>query len=84
MAWWHTLAVWLLKKTPIPLRPFCIKPLLWIDDLIWGKKPWRHMKWLGYDNAPVPVKCNIPGCDVNHRERQYKRLHDSKPGLRET
>ena len=75
-AWWHTLAVWTLKQTPIPLRTLCIKPLLWIDDLIWGKRPWRHMKWVDYDNAPVPVKCNIPGCTVNHKSLHHKRLHN--------
>jgi reductive dehalogenase len=74
-AWWHTLAVWLLKRTPIPLRPLLIKPLLWIDDLIWGKRPWRHMKWLGYDNAPVPVFCNIPGCEAKHTNLVHKKLH---------
>ena len=83
-AWWHTLAVWMLKKTPIPLRTVCIKPLLWIDDLIWGKKPWRHMKWLDYDNAPIPVTCNIRGCTVQHKSLQHKRLHDHKPKMRVT
>ncbi len=81
-AWWHTLAVWILKKTPIPLRSIYIRPLLWIDDLIWGKKPWRHMKWLDYDNAPVPVTCDIPGCVANHSSLHHKRLHDPKPSLR--
>jgi hypothetical protein len=74
-AWWHTLAVWLLKRMPIPLRPLLIKPLLWIDDLIWGKRPWCHMKWLGYDNAPVPVFCNIPGCEAKHTNLVHKKLH---------
>lgn len=83
-AWWHTLAVWMLKKTPIPLRTVCIKPLLWIDDLIWGKKPWRHMKWLDYDNAPVPVTCNVRGCTVEHKSLQHKRLHDHRPRMRVT
>ena len=81
-AWWHTLAVWMLKQTPIPLRSICIRPLLWVDDLIWGKRPWRHMKWLDYDNVPEPVTCNIPGCDVDHRNRLDKRRHDPRPGLR--
>jgi len=74
-AWWHTLAVWSIKRTPIPLRPLLIVPLLWIDDLFWGKRPWRHMKWLDYDNAPVPVTCDIPGCQVKHRDLQHKQLH---------
>jgi len=81
-AWWHSLAVWGLKKTPIPLRPIIIKPLLWIDDLIWRKKPWRQIKWMDYDNTPAPVNCNIPGCVANHKEQCHKRLHDSKPNLR--
>jgi ferredoxin len=83
-AWWHTLAVWMLTKTPIPLRRLYIKLLLWIDDLFWGKRPWRHMKWMDYDNSPVPVNCNITGCDVNHKNRIDKRLHDPKAGLRAT
>ncbi|MEK6562120.1 MAG: reductive dehalogenase domain-containing protein [Candidatus Binatota bacterium] len=78
-AWWHTLAVWSIKRTPIPLRPLLIKPLLWIDDLFWGKRPWRHMKWLDYDNAPVPVTCDIPGCQVKHRDLQHKQLHRPTP-----
>jgi len=74
-AWWHTLAVWMLKQTPIPLRALFIKPLLWIDDLIWGRRPWRHMQWLGYDNAPEPITCNVPGCEVHHTHRLHKRFH---------
>ena len=78
-AWWHTLAVWILKRAPIPLRPLYIKPLLWIDDLFWGKRPWRHMKWLDYDNAPEAVTCNISGCQAKHSNLQHKRLHSPKP-----
>ena len=74
-AWWHTLAVWMLKQTPIPVRSFVIRPLLWIDDFIWGKRPWRHMKWIDYDNTPAPVECSIPGCEVKHKNRLQKRLH---------
>ncbi len=73
--WWHTLASWLLKKTPIPLRPCYIRPLLWMDDLVWGKRPWRRMKWLDYDNAPVPVTCHIPGCLAHHKSQEQKPLH---------
>lgn len=76
-AWWHTLATESIKRTPIPLRVFLIKPLLWIDDLFWGKRPWKHMKWLDYDNAPEANSriCNIPGCNVKHATLQHKRLH---------
>lgn len=80
--WWHTLAIWFLKHTPTPLRSLIIKPLLWIDDLIWGKRPWRHMKWLDYDNTPLSVTCNIPGCEVKHKNRLYKRPHDPKTALK--
>ncbi len=78
-AWWHTLACWILKRLPIPLRPLYIKPLLWIDDLFWGKRPWKHMKWLDYDNAPDAGArlCNIPGCTVKHVNLQHKRLHSA-------
>lgn len=76
-AWWHTLATESIKRTPISLRVFLIKPLLWIDDLFWGKRPWKHMKWLDYDNAPETNTriCNIPGCNVKHANLQHKRLH---------
>ncbi len=74
-AWWHTLAGWMLKKTPIPLRAFYIKPLLMLDDLIWGKKPWRHMKWLDFDNAPGTATCSIPGCIAKHQPLERKPLH---------
>ena len=80
-AWWHTLACWSIKWTPIPLRPLLIVPLLWIDDLFWGKRPWKHMKWLDYDNAPMPVTCNIPGCQAKHANLQHKRLHVTKPAV---
>ena len=75
-AWWHTLAVKSIKWTPIPLRVLVIKPLLWVDDLFWGKRPWMHMKWLDYDNAPKSAAtCNIPGCNVSHPTLQQKKLH---------
>ena len=75
-AWWHTLATKSIKWTPIPLRVLIIKPLLWIDDLFWGKRPWKHMKWLDYDNAPKEAEvCNIPGCNVKHANLQHKKLH---------
>ncbi len=81
-AWWHTAAMWSVKTTPRPMRVLIIKPLLWIDDLLWGKRPWRHMKWLGYDNAPVAKTCNIPGCNAKHASLQDKRLLKSKPQVR--
>jgi ferredoxin len=74
-AWWHTLAVRSIKWTPVPLRVLIIKPLLWIDDLFWGKRPWKHMKWLDYDNAPEPMYCTIPGCTAKHANLQHKKLH---------
>lgn len=65
--WWHSLALWLVKGTPIPLRPLVVKPLLWIDDLIWGKEPHYRMKWLDYDSAYTPEEkpCNVPGCVIH-------------------
>ena len=83
-AWWHTLAGVVLKKIPIPLRPYYIKPLLWMDDLIWGKRPWHHMKWLNYDNTPAPASCSIPGCIARHKPQEQKGLHRipaPRPGL---
>ncbi|MBI2918646.1 MAG: hypothetical protein HYY01_11745 [Chloroflexi bacterium] len=65
--WWHTLALRLVLSTPIPLRPAFVKPLLWLDDLIWGKEPHRHVKWLDYDSAYTPPirPCKVPGCAVH-------------------
>ena len=74
-AWWHTLAVISIKILPIPLRPFLIVPLLWINDIFWGKRPWRRMKWLDYDNVPQPVVCKIPGCEAKHTDLVHKKLH---------
>ena len=74
-AWWHTLAVKSIKWMPVPLRVLVIKPLLWIDDMFWGKRPWKHMKWLDYDNAPEPMYCTIPGCTAKHANLQHKKLH---------
>jgi ferredoxin len=73
--WWHDVAMWSVKQTPPSLRVLIVKPLLWIDDLIWGKRPWKRMKWLGYDNAPKTMTCNIPGCTAKHTNLQDKRLH---------
>jgi hypothetical protein len=70
--------MWSVKTTPAKLRILIVKPLLWIDDLIWGKRPWKRMKWLGYDNAPKAVSCNIPGCNAKHTNMQDKRLHATK------
>ncbi len=85
-AWWHTLAGWMLKKIPIPLRPLYIKPLLWMDDLIWGKKPWLHMQWMGYDNAQrqAITTCNVPGCIAKHKPLEQKRLHEIPKKKRST
>jgi ferredoxin len=77
--WWHTLATKSIKWAPIPLRALIIVPLLWLDDLIWGKRPWQHMKWLRYDNAPKPMVCDIPGCQAKHKNLVHKRLHDAVP-----
>ena len=62
------------ENSPV-LRVLIVKPLLWMDDLIWGKRPWKRMKWLGYDNAPKTMTCNIPGCTAKHTNLQDKRLH---------
>jgi hypothetical protein len=35
------------------------------------------MKWLGYDNAPEPAICSIPGCTVQHTNLQHKPLHSA-------
>jgi ferredoxin len=54
--WWHTLAVQSIKRTPIPLRSLVIRPLKWLDDLVWGKVPRKRVKWMSYDSGILPVQ----------------------------
>jgi reductive dehalogenase len=53
-AWWRTLAVESLKKTPILLRPLVVWPLKWIDDIFWGKVPRKRVQWMSYDSGVIP------------------------------
>ncbi len=76
--WYHTLAMGLLKKTPLRLRPLVVRPLVWMDDLFWGKRPHVGMKWLDYDSDPPDGTCDVPGCVALHRPQHKKRLQ--RPG----
>ena len=55
-AWWHTLAVQTLKRTPQSLRMLTVYGLKWLDDTFWGTVPRKRIKWAGYDTGIVPVK----------------------------
>jgi epoxyqueuosine reductase QueG len=55
-AWWHTLAVQTLKRTPKNLRVLTVLGLKWLDDTFWGTVPRKRIKWAGYDTGIVPIK----------------------------
>ena len=73
--WWRSLAVGLLRNTPIPLRPLVTRPLKWLDDLVWGTVPRKRVRWLGYDSGREPGVdgCNIAGCSC-HKEEEASGL----------
>ncbi len=63
-SWWRTLTVTLLRRTPIPARPLLVRPLIALDNAIWGELPRKRVKWLGYDTGRTPGDhgCTIAGC----------------------
>lgn len=69
-AWWHDLAIWSMRTTPIPLRSVVAHGLKWLDDRIWGTIPRKRVRWLGYDTGLKPGEkaCTIPGCTATHGE----------------
>ncbi len=77
-AWYHGLTIWLLKRTPVPLRPLVIKPLVWLDDLLWKRRPYKPTKWLDYDSNVQGVQCGHAGCAILHEPPHKKRLQ--RPG----
>ncbi len=77
-AWYHTLSIWFLKKTPVPLRPLIVKPLTWLDDVIWKQRPHVDMKWLDYDSEAQGARCGMTGCTATHPPAWKKRLQ--RPG----
>jgi ferredoxin len=66
--WWRTLAVQMLHRAPLPLRPVVVRSLKWLDDRVWGKLPNKRVRWLGYDSGIKPgVKaCTVAGCTAQH------------------
>ncbi len=76
--WYHTLTIWLLKRWPLALRPVLVKPLVWLDDLIWGRRPYARARRLGYDSDLDREGCSIPGCKADHKPAHKKRLQ--RPG----
>ena len=68
--WWHSLTLRTLKSWPIPLRPWLVRTLIWIDDTIWGKIPRPRVKWLGYDTGREPGQqgCTVAGCSCQKGE----------------
>jgi ferredoxin len=69
-AWWHDLAIWTMRTTPIPARGLVARGLKWLDDRIWGEVPRQRVRWLGYDTGVKPgeKRCTIPGCTAAHGE----------------
>ncbi len=69
-AWWHDLAIFSMRTTPIPLRGLVARGLKWLDDKIWGEFPRARVRWLGYDTGIKPGEraCTIPGCTAAHGE----------------
>ena len=76
--WYHKLTIWLLRRTPVPLRPPLVKPLVWVDDLLWGKRPYVRARWLDYDSDLDQRTCQVPGCKAEHKPTFKKRLQ--RPG----
>lgn len=66
--WWRTLAVTTLRTTPIRLRQLAVRPLLWLDNHVWGEIPRKRVRWLGYDTGIKPGEkaCTISGCAASH------------------
>ncbi|MDP2873568.1 MAG: reductive dehalogenase domain-containing protein [Bacillota bacterium] len=46
-SWWHALAAAL-----VGVLPWAARPLVWLDDLLFGRNPRPRIRWLGYDNRP--------------------------------
>ncbi len=55
-AWWRTMAVESLKRTPFAVRPLVVRGLKFLDDTLWGKVPRQRVRWLNYDSGILPVK----------------------------
>ena len=68
--WWRTATVTLLRRTAIPLRPLVIRPLIALDNAIWGEIPRKRVKFLGYDSgrAPDAHGCTVTGCSCHEGE----------------
>ena len=69
-AWWHDLAIFSMRTTPIPLRGWVARGLKWLDDRIWGEVPRKRVRWLGYDTGVKPGEqaCTIASCTAAHGE----------------
>jgi epoxyqueuosine reductase QueG len=82
--WWRTATVQTLKRTPSMLRPLLIRPLIALDNAIWGELPRKRVKWMGYDSARDPHDhgCNISDCSCREGEQlinvgQYMPLKEN-------
>jgi reductive dehalogenase len=62
--WWHSLTIKALRTTPRKLRSLIVRPLIWLDNRIWGEVPRDRVQFLGYDSGRMPsIKtCTIAGC----------------------
>ena len=77
--WWRSLTVLALKTCPILLRPLLVRPLIWLDDRVWGAIPRPRVRWLGYDTGRPPGEpgCTVAGCSCG----QGQPGTESKTGL---
>jgi epoxyqueuosine reductase len=68
--WWRTLAMTTLRTTPARFRQVVVRPLLWLDNRVWGEVLRKRVRWLGYDSGIKPGEkgCTIAGCTAAHEE----------------
>jgi len=82
--WWRTLTVNAIRYTPIPLRPLVVRPLIALDNAIWGELPRKRVQALGYDTGRTPGEheCTVSGCSCHNGEQvlqigQYMPLKEN-------
>lgn len=80
--WWRDLAIWALKTCPIPLRQLVVRPLKWVDDLVWGGVTKKRVRWLGYDTGVKPGErsCMVAGCTSHQGDHAAAGSGDASNG----
>jgi hypothetical protein len=69
-AWWRRLGGKILSSAPIPVRPPIVHALKWIDDTVWGKRPSKRVRFMGYDTGLQVGEhaCAVPDCTADHKQ----------------